>query len=58
VEDTIWAIHAALMAFMSNTIPQILIFGLFSAYLFLLHLPRMAKRIERPFLRKWLGVQI
>ena len=58
-EDTIWAIHAAMMAYYSQTWLQLTVFGLFSAYLFLLHLPRMYKRISPPFFpRVYNGSQV
>ena len=50
IEDCIWGIHAAYMAYLSTQLIGTIGFSIFAGYLFLLHLPRMAKRIQRPFI--------
>ena len=52
IEDSIWALHAIYMAYLSETTTQLIIFSVFASYLILYHLPRMGMRITRPLIKR------
>ena len=58
IEDTVWATHGAYSAFYSNSKLSFLTFAIFATYSYLINIPRMAKRAERPFIRSWNGVKV
>ena len=58
LEDFIWAVHAAIHFYYSVNLRQSIFFGMFSMYIFVVHCPRMALRIQKPYFKGWTGAKI
>ena len=46
-EDSIWTIHASMMLYYAQTQVQMVVYGVFVAYMILVHLPRRHSEIPK-----------